>query len=965
MTHSKTYALPPGVDFGAELVKGLLERFGADQRQLAQTQVFVTTARMRGQVQDALTVSGPTLWPKLRLLADLSRDPSLTAGLPALRSKLTRRLELSQLIGALAQTSGAMTSRGSRFSLAASLDDVLAEFQRAGLSLSDIPKIDLQNSAQHWQIAQKFLALLSPYLEVEGPLDADARLRFAIQKQAEAWHAKPPSHPVILAGSTGSREETRLLMTAIASLPYGAVVLPGFDDNTPNDILEDLQNGALGWDHPQAALSQGLRATGVLRPASWTTQIPPNPPRNRIISLALAPAPVTDRWLSEGPSLADELETALADLTLMEAPTPRAEALGIALALRKAVEDKLASVLITPDRTLARQVTTHLTRWGIVPDDSAGRPLHQTPPGVFLRLLCNLLTPQTRSLDLIAFLKHPLCCADSAWRNEHLRRIRWIEARIIRKGPPKTDFTAITKALAKDHPSWSPWWHWISQLLTQAMAFNQQTLADWTTGLRDLAQDFSSGPDTVAGPEIWQKATGTKAHDALRDLQAASDAAGPLTAQEFRSLLHQTLAERNVTESISTNPLVAIWGTQEARVGTRDLVVLAGLNEGVWPARAQNDPWLNRTIRAEMGLAPPERENGLSAHDFQQAVSAKRVILSRSLRDGDAPTVASRWLLRLENLLEGLKEPGRASLAAMRGRADSYLASAALLDRYHGAVTPVRRPAPNPPIMSRPRALSVTPIETLVRDPYAIYAGHILQLRAMDPLGRTADAKMRGTALHKVIETFNQTTNPKTRDVLIETARTVLRQEAPSPLVYTQWLGRVTRIADWLIALEANLAKTETLFGVEKRGTTTFPEIDFVLSAKTDRINVSDAGVHIFDYKTGSSPTNREINAFAKQLPLTALIAAEGGFSELGSTQIAALSFIELTGKIRDIECNPEILSRTRTELIKLIRSYDQPDQAYVPRLRPNHLSYASDYDHLSRLGEWVDGDPYLKEKIR
>ncbi len=85
-------------------------------------------------------------------------------------------------------------------------------------------------------------------------------------------------------------------------------------------------------------------------------------------------------------------------------------------------------------------------------------------------------------------------------------------------------------------------------------------------------------------------------------------------------------------------------------------MILGALNDGTWPALAAPDPWLNRAMRKAAGLLLPERQIGLSAHDYQQAVAAPRVVLSRAIRSVKRKTVPSRWLNRLTNLMEGLPE---------------------------------------------------------------------------------------------------------------------------------------------------------------------------------------------------------------------------------------------------------------------------------------------------------------------
>ena len=124
-------------------------------------------------------------------------------------------------------------------------------------------------------------------------------------------------------------------------------------------------------------------------------------------------------------------------------------------------------------------------------------------------------------------------------------------------------------------------------------------------------------------------------------------------------------------------------------------------------------------MRAEIGLPPPERRIGLAAHDFAEAIAAPRVIVTRAEKRDGAPTVDSRWLQRLSVSL------GEDAVLSLR--------PAAITTSRSPATSTVRSAAPNRSSgprrgrrLQRPRSLSITEIETLIRDPYAIYAKHIL-----------------------------------------------------------------------------------------------------------------------------------------------------------------------------------------------------------------------------------------------
>jgi ATP-dependent helicase/nuclease subunit B len=100
---------------------------------------------------------------------------------------------------------------------------------------------------------------------------------------------------------------------------------------------------------------------------------------------------------------------------------------------------------------------------------------------------------------------------------------------------------------------------------------------------------------------------------------------------------------------------IAIWGLLEARLQRRELMILAGLNEGTWPAPPSEDPFLSRGMRARLGLPSVDERIGLAAHDFAQLANAPNVVMTRALRKDGSPTVASRWLWRLQTLIKGAK----------------------------------------------------------------------------------------------------------------------------------------------------------------------------------------------------------------------------------------------------------------------------------------------------------------------
>ena len=393
-----------------------------------------------------------------------------------------------------------------------------------------------------------------------------------------------------------------------------------------------------------------------------------------------------------------------------------------------------------------------------------------------------------------------------------------------------------------------------------------------------------------------------------------------------------------------------------------DLVILAGLNDGTWPEAPKPDPWLNRKMRLDAGLLLPERRIGLSAHDFQQAIAAPEVWLTRSIRSDDAETVPSRWINRLKNLLVGLGVQGAPDVwTQMHNRGAIWLDRVRQLE--HAPDVPrATRPAPCPPVSARPRRFTVTEIQTLIRDPYAIYAKHCLRLRALRPLVQTPDALLRGILSHDVMEQFVKQTlddvNALTVDALLDHADTVLNRDVPWPAARALWLARFERAAAWIVEGEIvrQSIATPTLFENDASGRLTLPSIATTLEGRADRIDIDDAGdVIIYDYKSGSPPTKDKQKHFDKQLLIEAAMVENAAFDKLGPRTVRAAQFIGLGSnpKTEDAPVADEPSVKILAELVGLLSAYLEGDKGYASRRAMENDTDSRDYDQLARYGEW------------
>ncbi|WBU63818.1 double-strand break repair protein AddB [Paracoccus aerodenitrificans] len=972
---SGIFALPPGADFCRAVAEGLIDRCrDKPPEAMAAVTVYVNSGRtlrtLRNAFDDHAAEHGPLLLPKMRLLSDLGAAlPGETA------SPLARMLELGNLVSRLIDRDPGLGAGQSVPELAESLADLMAEMQTEGCGPESLERIDTREHAAHWQRSLAFLKIAAQFYLSDPPVDPQARQRRMAEILAADWAGKTklPDAPIMAVGSTGSHGATRLFLRALAEIPLGTVVLPGYDFEQPEEIWSSLSDQA--DDHPQARLA-ALRFRPV-RP--WLPQ--PQNDRNRLVSLALRPAPVTDQWIDEGPSL-PPLAEATAGLTLIEADQPQEEADAIAVLIRDAVGQGRATRIFAADRSLVRRIAAALDRWNLEIDDSAGSPLELSPQGLFLRHVAATFGRKLTIDTVLTLLKHPITATGSSF-GDALRQTRDLELHLRRHGPAFPDAEFLADWGTRGDEARKLWSDWLGEAVAIIGASEEDrsrrpVLERIEAHLR-LASHLAAGPGgQVAESRLWREAAGLAARTVMDHLAAHADRAQPMGPYDYAELIDTQLAGQAVRSRDLGHPLIRACGTREARteVNLSDgaLVVLAGLTEGGWPQSLPPDPWLSRTMRQEAGLTVPERQIGLSAHDFQQAIAAPEVVLTRARKDADAEAIPSRWLNRLTNLMSGLPErDGPAALDAMRHRGDRWLALARRMSLPRYRTDPAPRPAPVPPAPAF-SAISVTQVRTLIRDPYAIYADKVLGLRPLDPLRPEPGAALRGQVLHKVAERLLRP--PPDPDIGVDAlherflaiTRQVLAEEVPWPAARAFWQARMERISARIARDELNRLQRGRPQVVETSHRLPVPGLTLHLTAKPDRIDLLDGGAvaHVYDYKSGKPPSDDEMAHFDKQLMLEAVMVMKGAFPSLGPIGVDGISYIQLGGEGATLprKFSPEMAEETWQKFILLARSYLQLGYGFSARRALQKTTDHSDYDHLSRFGEWGAGDLPVKMKV-
>jgi len=1007
---------------------------GRDPTGLADALILVPTRRAARALEAAFLAEisrrdGPaaTLLPTIRPFGDVDEDEDLFAGESddePVATPLERRLVMTRLVlgwtralaGALLHPAtgvapSAPASPAEAVRLSTALLTLMDQVVSQGVDWRRLDDLVPDDHAAYWQMTRAFLAIVAEawpqHLAETGLADPAVVRHAAVRREAARLAAMPPKGPVIAAGSTGSVPSTADLIRVVSRLEHGAVVLPGLDVDLDEAAWRALEpeSGDPAPGHPQYGLRLLLDLIGVTRAeVRRLGGVDDGKPaaRRRLLSECLRPAETSEAWAGFAATIragAFRLDDALDGMALIEARSEAEEALAVALALREAIEDPTkTAALVTPDRVLARRVAAELGRWGLAIDDSAGQPFGHTRAALLARLVAEVALGGYEPGAVAALLAHPLARFGRP-AAEARRLARVIELTALRgprprdTGPGLLDAFGEREAEILDPRGRKP--RPRARLGAESLAAARGLLADLVAALtpletlvkrgeiavRDLLAAHVAALEAVARDEtgattaLYADEDGAALAHALADFEAAAagDGAGlAVDAAAWPGFFDALLGDAPVRRPTAPDARIFVFGPLEARLLAFDRVVLAGLDEGVWPITTRTDPWLSRPMRRTMTLEAPERRIGLSAHDWAQGAAAPEVVLARSARAGGAPTVPSRWLQRLITVIGA---DGHARLAAAGAR---WLAWARALDAPVGPPQAAGRPAPTPPVEWRPNRLSVTEIETWIRDPYAIYARHVLGLDPLDPFGGEIGAAERGTFVHEVlaefVKTWDGTASPAEASRLANIADRRLGDWAAFPEVVALWRPRMAAIARWWLAADAARSGGVSERHTEVGGKWELPVdgLPFTLTGYADRLDLlADGSLAVLDYKTGQPPSEKEVQALlAPQLPLEAAMAAAGGFGPAhAGRRVAELAYLHLKGGAEGgawlTRCDgssrrdPDTLAAAaRDGLEALVRGFRDSETGYVSR---RWVRFARDragpYDHLARVAEWAAGE--------
>ena len=407
-----------------------------------------------------------------------------------------------------------------------------------------------------------------------------------------------------------------------------------------------------------------------------------------------------------------------------------------------------------------------------------------------------------------------------------------------------------------------------------------------------------------------------------------------LLLPEARAFIADACSGVSVRDMTNTDAQIVVLGTIESRMQTADVVILTGLNDGMFPSRGYENAWLPKSIAQDIGLPSPDRKVSLMSLDFMNLSCSGEVYWLRSLNSGGVKTAESRFISRV---------------AARAGVFDIDYGQD-ILDSVHARddvdVNPLNYSAPNPP--SDWSDVYVTELEKLIHNPYAFYVAHILRLKPRDDWWVGVDAKVFGNLVHDVIEHARDFSSAAIIAEMDRAAREVLHTNNTDAMLFKFWHRRFIEIAKLVEDNADLLAKSVPEIGgkvvIENR----------VIRARADR--VWDGGV--LDIKTGAAPNSAQLKeGNMPQLPLEAYMLMNGGFDihTTEKSQKPEMAFMQLKNfdakmiwyTAQDVV---DMMNAAIAKVTDLVKMYSCGDAPYEYR-ETGDAKYKA-YDDLARVDD-------------
>lgn len=610
-------------------------------------------------------------------------------------------------------------------------------------------------------------------------------------------------------------------------------------------------------------------------------------------------------------------ETFAEKVHFIEANNPEHEAELITQLIRNHCATSAASLLIVSDDVrLKKTLATHLEGFGIDIGHTRTSNLAETALGQL-------------TITLAAGL--------SSWSTPEMR-------------------FAVLKML---QPTLSPWheaeYEWRSALhpdtsvLTNAIGHEPETIpprarvSEFVRIHKSLCQQYAAAHFGDAHPERFA------IRDSWVDLANMSHDWSEITVDEYAYVWRTMLEDQALPATQYSESRIQFAKLEDLSFFTAETVIIPHMNDDSFPPPQADNPWIPQHVLEAMMIGNLDHQARL-LDNFINLFSAQRIYCCRSSASLATPEMPSPWWIRLRSFLE---------------KPTSLVATV----RDTLPTKQTTKPSVAVPIALRPPLFSATEIESLMRDPYIIFAKKILRLRPLREYDNLPSAADKGNFIHRALELFiKHRVDPRTKDAhatLLDFAKTACQESAIDETTRLLWWPRFEKMASWFLNEQCKRHDHIAQSYVEMWGQCTLILSDntpITLRAKVDRIDISHSRTAtIIDYKTGTPPTHTDVkHGFAPQLVLEALILQKKGFADIPHCTLDSLEFWELkssqdAGKIHAVKADwQELLPKTEQGLRELLEYYQRAQTSFSSNDDLDTRPAYNDYEDLSRYRLWI-----------
>ena len=423
---------------------------------------------------------------------------------------------------------------------------------------------------------------------------------------------------------------------------------------------------------------------------------------------------------------------------------------------------------------------------------------------------------------------------------------------------------------------------------------------------------------------IWKSIKATS--DVLKvNLYLLEKYSKPLTYLDIRGLIADAISSVSVRKKLDDNCNIRVLGMVEARMQKADVIILTGLNDGMFPAKGYENAWLPRKVSLEeIGLPSPNKKVSLMALDFINLSCANEVYWLRTSQSGEAVNLESRFLSRVAiahgDEIERDKKTLEEVLKSDKNVPEDLIEF-------------------NPPTMEiKPMELYITKLDDLNEDnpyynPYNFYVTKMLGLKIEDDEWVFKKYMDFGTAVHdgvsKAIENKDLNAETLKENIMLKLKETIGEKVSDQSALYYYWNRRISEISKYL---EENCQYILTGIS-EQTGSVDDIKPGYKISAKADVVWPDK----VLDVKTGKIPEFEYMKnkgrwkVPALQVPFEGYILQTNGIGGVKASDVPQLEFICLKRgeeRIHLVEPADEIIESAKEKVRQIIDKYTNPETA-------------------------------------